>query len=267
MPDGMPEEMPDCRAGVRIGVKEARFTPLYECTPRVGVSPPYLPLLVSQSLPALSARERSPSCTAMNGMHDKRTSISQLLNPSSDSSSAYSHPAHLPPLPSSPGVPQYQHPQHPPHGPYPHQQDSGSSFHLRAASWEPVNDDPNAPKRRPDVGPPTGRSYPMPPQIYADMNGDMSQRQPRPRMDEHGNFVMPTGPWPPQPDVAGVPYASPIVAPMYSDERTCERESTFYAFVRVPEFKSILPSHVRRLCSKQSVSYHSDTHPPLNLSL
>ncbi|KAF8556275.1 Clavaminate synthase-like protein [Imleria badia] len=156
----------------------------------------------------------------MNGMHDKRTSISQLLNPSSESdSSAYSHPAHLPPLPS-PGVSQYQHPQHPPHGPYPHQPDSGASFHLRAASWEPVNDDPNAPKRRPDAGPPTGRSYPMPPQMYADMNGDMSQRQPRPRMDEHGNFAMPTGPWPPQPDVAGVPYASSIVTPMYSDERT-----------------------------------------------
>ncbi|KAG8218303.1 hypothetical protein J3R82DRAFT_3917 [Butyriboletus roseoflavus] len=155
----------------------------------------------------------------MNGMHDKRTSISQLLNPSSDSS-AYPHPTHLPTLPSSPGVPQYQHPQHPPHGPYSQQPDSGSSFHLRAASWEPVNDDPNAPKRRPDAGPPTGRSYPMPPHMYAEMNGDMSQRQPRPRMDEHGNFAMPTGPWPSQPDVSSLPYGSPIVAPMYSDERT-----------------------------------------------
>ncbi|KAG9317119.1 hypothetical protein JVU11DRAFT_1310 [Chiua virens] len=154
----------------------------------------------------------------MNGMHDKRTSISQLLNPSSDSS-AYPHPAHLPSLPSSPGVSQYQHPPHPPHGPY-QQPDSGASFHLRAASWEPVNDDPNAPKRRPDAGPPTGRSYPMPPHMYAELNGDLSQRPPRPRVDEHGNFLMPAGPWPPQPDVANVPYGSPIVTTMYSDERT-----------------------------------------------
>lgn len=198
-----------------------------------------------------TARQHS---SAMNGMHDKRTSISQLLNPSSDSSAAFAHPAHLTNLPSSPGLSQYQHPQHPPHPPYPQQPDSGASFHLRAASWEPVNDDPNAPKRRPDAGPPTGRSYPMPPQMYAEMTGDMAQRQQRQRMDEHPNFVMPTGPWPPQPDVANVPYGSPIVAPVYSDERTCELESTLHAFVRVPEFKSVLPSHVRRLSSKQLVS-------------
>lgn len=156
----------------------------------------------------------------MNGMHDKRTSISQLLNPSSDSS-VYPHPTHLPGLPS-PGVSQYQHP---PHGPYPQQPESGSAFHLRAASWESVNDDPNAPKRRPDAGPPTARSYPIPPHMYAEMNGDMSQRQPRPRIDEHGNFAMPTPPWPPQSDVSGVPYGSPIIAPMYSDERTGESAS------------------------------------------
>ena len=230
--------MPDCRGGGRVGVEDQdslRWMSLLR-----EWAPPNV-LLVSHP------------CAAMNGMHDKRTSISQLLNPSSDSS-AYPHPAHLPPLPSSPGVPQYQHSPHPPHPPYPQQPDSASSFHLRAASWEPVNDDPNAPKRRPDPGTPTARSYPMPPQMYAEMNGDMSQRQQRPRMDEHGNFVMPPGPWPQQPDVSSVPYGSPIVAPMYSDERTCEQESIFHVFLRVPESKSVLPSDIRRLSSKQSVS-------------
>lgn len=191
----------------------------------------------------------------MNGMHDKRTSISQLLNPSSDSS-AYPHPTHLPSLPSSPGIAQYQ-PQHPPHGPYSQQPESGSSFHLRAASWEPVNDDPNAPKRRPDAGPPTGRSYPMPPHLYAEMNGDMSQRQPRPRMDEHGNFIMPTGPWPSQPDISSVPYGSPIVAPMYSDERTCERASISHVFVFLSRKASSLA--ISSDYSQNSQCAHSDT--------
>ncbi|KAF9246860.1 hypothetical protein BU15DRAFT_69720 [Melanogaster broomeanus] len=158
----------------------------------------------------------------MNSMHDshKRTSISQLLNPSSDSS-GYSHVTHLPSLTSSAGVPQYQHPQHPPpHGPYSQQPESGSSFHLRAASWEPVNDDQVAPKRRPDAGPNVARPYPMPPQMYAEMNGDMPQRQQRPRIDEHGNYAIAANPWPTQPEVPNVPYGSPVMAPMYSDERT-----------------------------------------------
>ncbi|KIJ70383.1 hypothetical protein HYDPIDRAFT_172215 [Hydnomerulius pinastri MD-312] len=157
----------------------------------------------------------------MNNVHDnhKRTSISQLLNPSSDSS-GYSHPTHLPSLASSPGVSQYQHAQHPPHGPYTQHPESGSSFHLRAASWEPVNDDQSAPKRRPDAGPTAARSYPMPPHMYAEMNGEIPPRQPRPRMDEHGNYAMTGGAWPSQPEVSSVSYGSPVVAPMYSDERT-----------------------------------------------
>lgn len=226
--------MPVCRAGERVGVQDGRSTPLNEPYSASGRLPtahfPTAPRFDRSPCSPFSQSERSSSCPAMNGMHDKRTSISQLLNPSSDSS-AYPHPTHLPSLSSPPGVSQYQHPQHPPHGPYPQQPESGSSFHLRAASWEPVNDDPNAPKRRLDAGPPTGRSYPMPPHMYAEMNGDMSQRQPRPRIDEHGNFAMPTGPWPPQPDVSGVPYGSSIVAPMYSDERTGERASTLHVQV------------------------------------
>ncbi|KAH7888104.1 hypothetical protein F5I97DRAFT_1865700 [Phlebopus sp. FC_14] len=156
----------------------------------------------------------------MNGMHDshKRTSISQLLNPSSDSS-GYSHATQLPSLSSSQAVSQYQNPQHPPHGPYPQQPESASSFHLRAASWEPVNGDQSVPKRRPDAGPAMARSYPMPPHIYAEMNGDITQRQSVARPVDHGTYAI-SGVWPSQPEGAAVPYGSPGVAPMYSDERT-----------------------------------------------
>ncbi|KAG6336334.1 hypothetical protein ID866_2759 [Astraeus odoratus] len=157
----------------------------------------------------------------MNGMHDshKRTSISQLLNPSSDSS-AYSHSPHLPSLSSPPGVSPYQHTQHPHHSPYPHHPDTASSFHLRAASWGPVNDDQSGAKRRADAGPPPARPYPMQPHMYPEMNGDMQARQVRPRMDEQGPYPIPGNPWPhPQPEMANIHYGA-VVTPMYSDERT-----------------------------------------------
>ncbi|KAI6046475.1 hypothetical protein EDC04DRAFT_2627847 [Pisolithus marmoratus] len=154
----------------------------------------------------------------MNGMHDnhKRTSISQLLNPSSDSS-AYSQAPHLPSLSSGPGVPPYQHPQHPHHAQYPQHPANASSFNLRAASWGPVNDDQSGTKRRPETGFSPARPYPMQPPMYPDMNGDVQSRQVRPRMED-GPYPMPGNPWPhPHPDMSNVHYGSPAV---YSDERT-----------------------------------------------
>ncbi|KAL4082085.1 hypothetical protein V8B97DRAFT_161135 [Scleroderma yunnanense] len=156
----------------------------------------------------------------MNGMHDnhKRTSISQLLNPSSDSS-AYSHAPHLPSLSSPPGVPPYQHPHHPHPQHYPHHPDSASSFHLRAASWGPVHDDQS--KHRSDAGPPPARPYPMQPHMYPELNGDMHPRQARPRVDEHTPYPMAAHPWPhSQPEMSNVHYASSVVSPVYSEERT-----------------------------------------------
>ncbi|KAI6128405.1 hypothetical protein EDD16DRAFT_1690312 [Pisolithus croceorrhizus] len=158
----------------------------------------------------------------MNGMHDnhKRTSISQLLNPSSDSS-AYSHAPHLPSLSSGPGVPPYQHPQHPHHSQYPQHPSTASSFHLRAANWGPVNDDQSGTKRRPETGLSPARPYPMQPHIYPEINGDMQSRQVRPRMEDNGPYPMSGNPWPhPQPDMSNVHYASSAMTPMYSDERT-----------------------------------------------
>ncbi|KAG2053447.1 hypothetical protein BDR06DRAFT_457441 [Suillus hirtellus] len=155
----------------------------------------------------------------MNTMHDshKRTSISQLLNPSSDSS-VYSHATHLP---SPVAVSQYQHPPHQQQPNYNQPIDSTSSFHLRAASWEP-SDDPSVPKRRIDNGPPLARPYPLPPHhhMHTEPNGDMVPRQGRSRMDDPANYAMPPNSWPSQADMSNPPYGSPIVAPMYSDERT-----------------------------------------------
>ncbi|KAG2148007.1 hypothetical protein DEU56DRAFT_783508 [Suillus clintonianus] len=155
----------------------------------------------------------------MNTMHDshKRTSISQLLNPSSDSS-VYSHATHLP---SPVAVSQYQHPPHQQQPNYNQSIESASSFHLRAASWEP-SDDQSVPKRRIDNGPGLARPYPMPthPHMHGEPNGDMVPRQGRSRMDDAANYAMPANSWPSQADMPNPPYGSPVVAPMYSDERT-----------------------------------------------
>lgn len=173
---------------------------------------PRLPLLLSFS---------SSLSVAMNTMQDshKRTSISQLLNPSSDSS-VYSHAPHLP---SPVAVSQYQHPPHQPQGSYGQSIESGSTFHLREASWEP-SEDRSAPKRRIDNGPGPGRPYQLPPHphMHGEPNGDMVPRQGRSRMDEAGNYGMPTNSWPSQADMSNPSYGSSVVAPMYSDERTGE---------------------------------------------
>lgn len=225
----------DPRAGGRAGeaierfaVRAGRALAGRHGPPRVGVSPAMAysavcltPRLTTAllSLHPSSVRRRSPT---MNGMHDthKRTSISQLLNPSSDSS-AYSHAPHLPSLAAAPGVPTYQHPQHPHHPHYPPHPDSASSFHLRAANWGPANDDQSGARRRPDAPPAPPRPYPMHPHMYPELNGDMQSRQPRPRIDEHTPYAMAPSPWPhSQPDMSHVHYASPVLAPMYSEERT-----------------------------------------------
>ncbi|KAH7916108.1 hypothetical protein BJ138DRAFT_996348 [Hygrophoropsis aurantiaca] len=157
----------------------------------------------------------------MNGLHDshKRTSISQLLNPSSDSSSSYSNAVQLPSLSAPAGLSQYHNPQNNSQGGYGQPIEAGSSFHLRAASWDQVNEDQSAVKRRLENGPP-GRSYQMHPQMYSDVNAEMNSRQTRIRMEEPGSFGMAGSSWPAQPEVSNVSYGSPVMAPMYSDERT-----------------------------------------------
>ncbi|OJA07528.1 hypothetical protein AZE42_07698 [Rhizopogon vesiculosus] len=155
----------------------------------------------------------------MNTIQDshKRTSISQLLNPSSDSS-VYSHAPHLP---SPVAVSQYQHAQHQSQANYNQSIEPESTFHLREASWEP-SEDRSAPKRRVDNVPGPGRPYQLPPHphMHAEPNGDMVHRQGRSRMDEPGNYGMAPNSWPSQADMSNPSYGSSVVAPMYSDERT-----------------------------------------------
>ncbi|EGO01531.1 hypothetical protein SERLA73DRAFT_166071 [Serpula lacrymans var. lacrymans S7.3] len=158
----------------------------------------------------------------MNGMHDshKRTSISQLLNPlgTSHESSSYSPSVQLPSISSTTALSPYQHSHQAPQGAFNAPVESGSSFHLRAASWDHVTDDQGIPKRKGDNVGATARSYHMPPHSYADV-GDHGPRQVRSRMDDSGNYAMASSGWPP-PDTSNMSYGPSMVAPMYSDERT-----------------------------------------------
>lgn len=161
------------------------------------------------------------SCTAMNGMHDsnKRTSISQLLNPTSDSS-VYSHTPPVPSLSSSPAGPSYEHLPHPLRDPYSRPE---STFHLRAANWEPLGDDQSIVKRRPDGCQTPTRPYPVQPQMFPEMNGEMQLRQLRPRLDEYAAFPAPGNLWqPPLPEMSSVHYGSAIVTQVYPEERAGE---------------------------------------------
>ena len=79
-----------------------------------------------------------------------------------------------------------------------------------------LNDD----ERRPNAGPAPARPYPMQ-HMYPELNGDMQSRQTCPHIDEHTAYTTATNQWPhSQPKMSNVHYASSVVAPMYSEERT-----------------------------------------------
>ena len=148
----------------------------------------------------------------INGLNDshKRTSISQLLNPASREPSSFP-PGQLQGLPPS----QSQHDQQ--GAPYQGAFNHASSFHLRAASWDQVQDDPS--KRRLDNGVNTVRAYHHPhmdPVFY----GEHPSRPHRPRPGEPNNFGMDGAVWAPPHEIAHMAYGAPVIPPMYSDERT-----------------------------------------------
>lgn len=156
----------------------------------------------------------------MNSYPDshKRTSISQLLNPSPLGAS------HDPPAfpsgqlsaPVGPVPSQHEQQGIPPFQPG---FNSGASFHLRAASWDQVPDD--ATKRKPDNGTTSARQYHHPHLSPADVYGDHAARAARPRMDDSNSFAIEGTVWPPSPhDIANMAYGAPAISPMYSDERT-----------------------------------------------
>jgi lysine-specific demethylase 3 len=144
----------------------------------------------------------------MNSIQDpsKKTSINSLLNPEA-SSAAFNQISNLSPS----LVPN----QAPPHGP---QMDNfngsftnGSSFHLRAADWSD--------KRKVENGA-TGaqRHYQQSaidtPEVYAE---GLPPRIVRPPTDESNGAYSSMGDevWQPP-----MPYGAPVIAPLYSDERT-----------------------------------------------
>jgi lysine-specific demethylase 3 len=161
-----------------------------------------------------------PLFIAMNNLADshKRTSISQLLNPLAvhDPSAAFS-PDQLPNLSTPIGPNHVQRDQqgvpsfHPSFA-------NGSSFNLRAANWELPQE---ATKQKPGNGT-TARQY-QPQMNSSAVFGDQhAPRMIRPRMDDSNNFAIAGQVWPPQQDIANMPYGAPVISPMYSDERTGE---------------------------------------------
>jgi [histone H3]-dimethyl-L-lysine9 demethylase len=143
--------------------------------------------------------------TALNDIH-RRTSISQLLNPLANTSheESPSSPSRAPGIPSA--LPQNGH--------HDHQDGSapGASFQLRSASWELGQ----GPKRT--DGPDPSRPY-----HYSPFSNEYTSdaRAARPR--DGGNISGPSGPsgaWPAPHEVSNMPYGTPVLAPMYSDERT-----------------------------------------------
>jgi hypothetical protein len=147
----------------------------------------------------------------MNGLNDsnKRTSISQLLNPASRETTSFASRQALTSINSVQPQQQQQ--------PSQYQNSFQNSFHLRAASWDQVHDDPT--KRRSDNGTSSSRTYHHPQMNPVDVYGE---HPPRPRLDDPNNFAMdgPVPVWTPAHEIANIAYGAPVIPPMYSDERT-----------------------------------------------
>jgi len=139
----------------------------------------------------------------MNSITDpsKKTSINSLLNPEASSTSFSVSVASA----NQPQAPHHHHPDQ-----YsPAFANNGSSFHLRAADWS-ISDDPA--KRKLENG---GRYHyqhsPDSSPIYA------AQTAPRIHKTRDDLYGMEGQVWQSHQDMA---YATPVIAPMYSDERT-----------------------------------------------
>jgi len=144
----------------------------------------------------------------MNALQDlsKKTSINSLLNPQEASAfpaSVGANPGHH----DNQGVI------------YTTSFSNGSSFHLRAASWDSVNEA----KRKAENGA-NGHHYLHPHQrISADTYSDShAPRMSRTRMGDIQQFPIEGPVWQPQQEVANMSYGTSVVPPLYSAERTRE---------------------------------------------
>lgn len=173
----------------------------------------------------------------MNGLHDhqhKRTSITELLNPVAATPSGSLDPSFNANQLSGIGVSQYVQNSHQAHvggpGPYhPSLGAAGSSFSLRAASWDHGQGENQTAARRSegDTASPTcqygagnsSRPHQSPPHhgpAYPD------QYQQRPRMaDPPANYGPDVQSWPHNShEHPPVQYGAPVLSPVYSDERS-----------------------------------------------
>ena len=182
----------------------------------------------------------------MNGLHDhhhKRTSITDLLNPSpvpSNAPSSSLDPALAGPfddltLPAFGTAPAHHDVQQVPYHPMALQVDGpGSSFSLRAANWEqaenqhltgrPPDDDPTAVAAaaacRYNTNNNSNQSHPPPPVHHSPVYPDQYHQQQRPRsVDVPANYGIDVHNWPPS-SHDPVQYAAPVLSPIYQDERT-----------------------------------------------
>ena len=147
---------------------------------------------------------------AINDSH-KRTSISQLLNPLAETPPEATPQSSVSleraPPPSSPASPNAQNGKESSLTPSP-----GSSFQLRSASWGQRN----------GLSAGTDGLDPSRPFHYTPYSkspdGD-ARGTSRPR-DGAGNSLGHGGAWPARHEVPNMPYGTPVIAPMYSAERT-----------------------------------------------
>ncbi len=169
----------------------------------------------------------------MNGLHDnphKRTSITELLNPVASSPSGS--------LDAQYGSNQLNGLPSPSYGPSPHQQHMvappsfhpslgapGSSFSLRAASWDQAsNENQLGSQRRQDTEPSSCR-YGSPASHQVNSHPVYPEHYQRPRaVDEPSpNYSMDVSPWSPNSHEQSPTssYNAAMVSPIYSDELTC----------------------------------------------
>lgn len=152
----------------------------------------------------------------MNALQDlsKKTSINSLLNPQEASAfpaSVGANPGHH----DNQGVI------------YTTSFSNGSSFHLRAASWDSVNEA----KRKAENGA-NGHHHLHPHQHISSAeaySGDRAPRMSRSRMGDIQPFPIEGPVWQPQQDVSNMSYGASIVPPLYSAERT-RKPPSMYSF-------------------------------------
>ncbi|KAH8106073.1 hypothetical protein BXZ70DRAFT_1004357 [Cristinia sonorae] len=171
----------------------------------------------------------------MNTLHDqghKRTSINELLNPvasATPSQRLESHPVYntnqLPTISAAAYIPHQHHVSQPASYAPPNMHPVGSSFSLRAASWDHSAGD--AMTRRHDAE--TAQSCRYTPSIPQPPYPDQQYPRQPPRSIDEPQHNYGNGSWPPSHEALPVSYTpAMLAAPAYTDERTGELR-TYYA--------------------------------------